>query len=182
MMRGNAIFIVFIAFITSIVLPASAAEPGGEDFSGLIYYGDYPIARIEPSRYKQFSMMERELRYLIYDRGDHEIANHFCVVGYRFADETTEAVVIWKEKTLLFRWGGGNPEAAKERFRWAFSLAHSKSVGEENLVDKYPAPPYVLGGDKLAMRPDFHATIADCERHGAQYQVYPFMPPADEED
>jgi hypothetical protein len=182
-MKRNVIAIAFAVFVAAIALPGFPAGPAREDFSGLIYYNNYPIAHIEPFHYKQFSMMEREMQYLIYADGDHRITNHFCVVGYRFADGRTEAVVIWKEKNLLFRWGGGNPEPARERFRWAFSLAYSKRIGEENLIDRYPdKPPYVIGGDKLAMRPNFYATIADCERHGTQHRIYPFMPPADEED
>ncbi|MDR2871958.1 MAG: hypothetical protein LBV45_05460 [Xanthomonadaceae bacterium] len=184
-MRRNVIAIAFAALIAAIALSASATGPAREDFSGLIYADpdNYPIAHIEPFHYKQFSMMEREMQYLVYADGDHRITNHFCVVGYRLADGRTEAVVIWKEKNLLFPWGGGNPEAARERFRRAFSLAYSKRIGEENLFDRYPdEPPYAIGGDKLATRTGFYGTIADCERHGTQHRIYPFMPPADEED
>ncbi|MDR2872990.1 MAG: hypothetical protein LBV45_10870 [Xanthomonadaceae bacterium] len=90
---------------------------------------------------------------------------------------------LFGKKRTCYSLGGGEPEPARERFRWAFSLTDSKRIGEENLFDRYPdEPPYAIGGDKLTRRPNFYATIADCEQHGTQHRIYPFMPPADEED
>lgn len=132
-------------------------------------------------QYGQFSMLEREIQHMIYREGENSSVNNFCVVGYAFADQNKEVVIFWKEKKVLILWSGGDSEAARERFKWAFSIYHATRIGEENLYDKLPDPPYILGGDKLATRSGFYATIEDCERHGRQYRIPAFTPPDDDE-
>ncbi len=168
-------------FFLLCFLFVSDAKSNGEAFSGLIYADDYPIAHVEPLEFEKFSMMQREMQYLIFYDGDHSKENHFCVVGYAFENGGTEAVVIWKEDNSLFVWRGGEAEAAKRRFGRAFSLYRATRIGEENLYDKLPDPPYFLGGDKLATRSSFYATMEDCERHGRQYRIPAFTPPDDED-
>jgi len=175
-----------LLILIAAILTAStnlSAEPYKDDFTKLIYADTYyPVAHIDPLLYDKFSMMERELQYLIYNDGDNTVPNHFCVVGYQFENEKTEVVVIWKEKNILFRWSGGDPEAARERFEWASSMLFARKIGQKNLYDRLPDPPYILGGDKLATRSGFNATITDCEHHGQQHVIEPFEPSVDEEE
>lgn len=174
----SAKFLLFLVLFPAFVL---AGEGGEDQFSALIYADDYPVSHMEPLQYEQFSMLEREIQHMIFRDGENSHINNFCVVGYAFADQDKEVVIFWKEKKVLILWRGGDYEAAKERFKWAFSIYHATRIGEKNLYDKLPDPPYFLGGDKLATRSGFYATIEDCEQHGRQYRIPVFTLQNDEE-
>jgi len=61
-------------------------------------------------------------------------------------------------------------------------MLFAHKIGQKNLYDPLPDPPYISGGDKLATRSDFNAAIADCEHHGRQHVIEPFEPPVDGDD
>jgi len=175
-MRVHAVILFFTAFLLCFAAPVLPADK--TDIPALIYHPS-PLERIDLAEYEQFSMMEREMQYMISQKGDSAVPNHFCVIGYRLANEDVEAIVIWQDKNWLIRWGGGNPEAAKERFDQALSLSLSRAIDMNNsLVDSMDD---MHGGTGIAIRSEAEAAVADCNQYGKHYAIEPFMPPEDED-
>jgi len=167
-----------VSLLAILFLPA-VSPANGEDFSDLVY-APPPVGHIEPLEHMQFSNQEQELKFLISQLGEVSVSNHFCIIGYQFADGRQEAVVIWSESNELIRWfGHRNPELAKEGFQYANSLFFSKSLDLDTaLVD---TPEDIHGSTFLSVRSQAEATVADCNLRGRHYTIEPFIPPEDED-
>jgi hypothetical protein len=167
-------------------LESSQAEQ--EDFSSLIFSQPYPVRHFDFEREPVFSSIEIEIKNLIIGRNDDsfKVKNHFCAVGYEFPrthqgkkrnPAKREVVVYWRESKTLYRWKGGDPQAAEQDFYNARSLMFSHSVpldpnkgvigeGEEEPGDRF---------DDYKGRAE--NVVADCETHGKSYEIEPFTPP-----
>lgn len=158
-----------------------AAAPVADDTAHLaaLIYEPPPVAHIDPVQHAPFSALANELRYLIYRHGDTGRRNHFCIVGYRFADGHQEAVVLWAEPNWLIRWwGSADPEDAMRVFRYAASLGFSKKLDLD--TDLVETAGDIRGSTFLTVRARAEAVVDDCRRHGQPHRVEPFVPPDDE--
>ena len=140
-------------------------------------YDKPPLARVDLAEADGFAATELELQRLIAQDGDTTIANHFCIIGYQFAERGIEANVIWKEKNWLIRWWGGN-DVEDIHFKWIKSLAVARAIDmNTNLVDEE-----FTDSTFLVYRPGAEAAVTDCEAHGKQYTITPFYPTDGEGD
>jgi hypothetical protein len=134
-----------------------------------------PTARFDPMKYEEFSMIETEMRYMIYVQEQNHVTNHLCAVGYVLKSGKREVVVVWREAGLLMRWRGEDVAFFKE---WGFHVARSMNASPttdlNRLVDDRTG---FLGNGAIAYREDAEGTVADCKKHGTQYVIKPFTPP-----
>jgi len=157
-----------------------------EDFSSLIFSQPYPVRRFDFAQENVFSIIDAEIKNLIVGRNDdsYKTTNHLCAVGYEFPRQggrkgpvKKEVVVYWKEAKILYRWTGGDPEAAKQDFYNARSLMYSRSIPldpNQNMIGAEERE-VMEGFDDYKERAE--NVIADCEKHGKTYEIEPFTPP-----
>ncbi|TRX73682.1 hypothetical protein [Pseudomonas mangiferae] len=166
-MKCISIFFVFLALFTQVM--------AGELFSPSILSG--PIGHVNLSKDPNFVNYEYDLMYLVAYSEKNNQANNFCLVGYRWEDGKTRAVVHWREENLLFIWPGRDI-APEEYGKYSSSLLTTKSIDlNHNVVERE---------DQMAMstylRRDVEGTLDDCSRHGTQYELKPFTPPPENSD
>jgi len=172
----------FLFLVLSLVAIASGCKEDKEDFSNLIYGPRFPVRHFDFEREYVFSTMNMELKNVILHRSGKrfKVRNNFCAIGYVFPPtalkpERKEVIVFWEEDEIIFRWDGGDPEAAKEDFYYASTLFHSPNISfDSSLVESKDEP---LGNGDFAYREDVENLLADCEKHGKKYTVEPFTPP-----
>lgn len=153
-------------------MPILAVE--NEDFSAL-FFSPPPLAHFDTKQDSLFRLPDLELMHFIDAFGDKGVVNNFCVVGYILASGRKQAVVYWAEKEWLTRWAGS--DAAE--FRYAYSLVHSKTL--ELKTDLVETADEINGSTYLTVRAQAEAVVADCNKHGIQYAIEPFIPPMEEE-
>jgi hypothetical protein len=160
-----------------------------EDFSSLIFsQPPYPVRHFDFEQEPAFNArtVEIEMKNLIIGRNDdgHKITNHFCAVGYEFPRQARrkgtarrEVVVYWKEGQMLYRWRGGDPNAAQRDFYDARTLLMyatgipldpAQGVTGEHAAEEGKFDNYKERAENV---------IADCEKHGRSYEIEPFAPP-----
>jgi len=150
------------------------------DLSALIF-SPPPLKHFDTRTEPRFSHPELEFKYLTaaYDMADR--TNHFCMVGYEFADEKRATAVIWKEKQWLIRWHGSNdPAVSNYNYRYARSLFFSRPIDMQTALVE--SPEEIGTSSYLTLRSKADATVADCEANGQHYVIEPFEPPVDEEE
>ena len=176
---------------TTVQEGESAAEFVGpqappEDFSALVFKPPYPVRHFEFENENEFSIIQTELKNLIIGWEDNGFRNRnsFCAVGYEFSRVQQgrkrerlkrEVLVYWREGRMLYRWTGGDPNEAKKDFYSARSLLYSPhsiplDAPAEALDDMF-------GDDPERYKERAESAIADCEKHGKQYVIEPFVPP-----
>lgn len=135
------------------------------------------VSHIDIQKYPQYKNFNYDFMYLVASLKKNDQTNHFCLVGYRWPDETVNAVVYWKEGPMLTIWPGRRvpPEEYGDE---ASDLLMTKDIDlEHNIVDRE---------DQMAMstylRRDVEGTLEDCARHGIQYELNPFVPPSEKSE
>ncbi|MES2821037.1 MAG: hypothetical protein V4812_18835 [Pseudomonadota bacterium] len=163
-----------MGFYLALFFSLSASAADKEDFSAL-FFSPPPLAHFDTRQDALFDSPDLELMHFIDAFGDKGLVNHFCVVGYSLASGRKEAVVYWTEKAWLTRWAGSDAT----EFRSAYSLAHSKTLDLK--TDLVETADDINGSSFLTVRSQAEAVVADCEKHGVQYSIDPFVPPSEEE-
>lgn len=135
------------------------------------------VARFDINADKAFANPEQDMRYLLVQAQRNDRPNHFCVVGYQWADGSRKAAVHWQEGERIVLWGGKSGWG--DEFKYADSMAMANSVDLKNgLVD---TDEQRFGSSFLQLRASAEGTIADCKAHGRQYLIEPFTPPSEDE-
>ena len=197
----KALFPALVAMLLACAAVQGAAEDK-EDFSQLGYSPTFPTGHFDFEQDPEFSMIVAELKYWIvlfrHEEDDPSIdrlkrRNHFCAVGYVFPEKPNdpdkgkggfgrkEVIVYWKEEGEFRRWTGDDPIQAAENFYYAASLAYDVSFTLKDTVErKLWETGQVTLGTGNHIKEDVENVIADCEKHGKQYVIKPFTPPAEE--
>jgi hypothetical protein len=192
----KTLFPVLAAVLLTGAAALSVAEEK-EDFSQLIY-DPFPTGHFDFEQDPAFSMIVQELKYWIvnsrldkemYDTSRVNNWNHFCAIGYVFPDDPDETpeehiekevIVYWKEKKIFKRWHGDDPEAVEESFYYAHSLMFSRGFSLEDTIERkvWESGQILFLGTGTHIKEDLDNLITDCEKHGKQYTIKPFTPPA----
>ena len=168
------------------VADAEPVRAEQEDFSALIFSQPYPVRHFDFEQENAFSIIDTEIKNLIVGRNDDSFKtkNHFCAVGYEFSRQGNrrssakkEVVVYWKEAKMLYRWTGGDPEAAKQDFYDARSLMYSRSIPLDPNLNLIGTEEKEAGEEFSDYKERAENVIADCEKHGKAYEIEPFTPP-----
>ena len=205
-MKARAMKKALFPALVAVLLAGSAAQGAAEDkedFSQLIYYGSFPTGHFDFEQDPEFSMIVAELKYWITIRSQYREEkrsidplkrwNHFCAVGYVFPEKPDdpnkgkggllrkEVIVYWKEEGNFRRWTGDDPIQVAESFYYARTLAHDVNFTLKDTVErKLWETGQVTLGTGTQLKEDVENVIADCEKHGKQYVIKPFTPPAEE--
>ncbi|MDR3214105.1 MAG: hypothetical protein LBT71_09370 [Azoarcus sp.] len=164
--------------------PPEMQEPR-EDFSILIFKPPYPVGHFDFESDYNFSIIETELKNLIVDKMDDSFktTNHFCAVGYVLPRDRKnksaprkEVVVHWREGKILYRWAGGDPNAAREDPYAARTLTFSPGISLDS--DLFgDSKDQLLEQGSASFMENVENVLADCEKHGKRYTIEPFAPP-----
>ena len=143
-----------------------------EEFGPSIYAG--MNARFDPAAEARYRQPEAELRLLLAYQQASAATNHFCLLGYRWADGLEFVSVHWREGQMILRWHGETD--------WAdgfLSAVVSDGIDlQTGVIDAEDS----RGSTFLVTRRNAEGTLEDCRRHGREYVIEPFTPPPVEEE
>ncbi|WP_137973869.1 hypothetical protein [Pseudomonas sp. F(2018)] len=158
--------------LLALALLASSSFAGTEEFGPSIYAG--MNARFDPASEARYCHPEAELRLLLTHQQANAATNHFCLLGYRWAEGLEFVSVHWREGQMILRWHGEKD--------WAdgfLSAVVSDGVDlQTGVIDAEDS----RGSTFLVTRRNAEGTLEDCRRHGREYVIEPFTPPPVEEE
>lgn len=154
--------------LLALALLASSSFAGAaEAFGPSIYAG--MNARFDPASEARYRHPEAELRLLLTYQQANAATNHFCLLGYRWAEGLEFVSVHWREGQMILRWHGEKD--------WAdgfLSAVVSDGVDlQTGVIDAEDS----RGSTFLVTRRNAEGTLEDCRRHGREYVIEPFTPP-----
>jgi hypothetical protein len=154
-------------FLALALLAGSSFAGAAEKFGPSIYAG--MNARFDPAAEARYRQPEVELRLLLAHQQANAATNHFCLLGYRWADGLEFVSVHWREGQMILRWHGETD--------WAdgfLSAVVSDGVDlQTGVIDAEDS----RGSTFLVTRRNAEGTLEDCRRHGREYVIEPFTPP-----
>jgi hypothetical protein len=142
------------------------------DFSHLdMAYEPLPVKYFDTTADVKFSTPQLALKMFLIGAKKNRRTNHFCVIGYEWADGRREAPVFWKEGKEIMWWDGGSTTSWED----VNSIRHSKS----NILGKDTVETFneIRGSTYLMVRSGMEAIIRDCKKNGKWYVVKPFKAP-----
>jgi hypothetical protein len=149
------------AFLSLLVVTAHAKDEYPE-------FGTKPSGRFVVSKSSYFSHPERALKTRIAFDKKNPSTNHFCIVGYNWADGNTAVWVHWKEERVLIDWGGSVYQDSRDK-----GLITTRRNLELD-KDTVATADDINGSSYLVTRGWWEGVAKDCDAHGEKFTVKPF--------
>lgn len=153
-------------WLASCVLPMLAASCATAGFP--VGFSEKPSARFVPSQDPYFGPPEAAIRRLLLFNRKNGAANHFCVIGYRWADGNVQVWAHWKEDERLLLWrGNSDPEMREKGLVYA---QRNLKLGQDTVESAND----LQGSTYRETRAWWESLAKDCDAHGERHVIRPF--------
>ncbi|MBW5407146.1 hypothetical protein ACISK3_03980 [Morganella morganii] len=163
---------LLFAVLTSVCFSGTAGASSWEDSGNWGVYDSRPEQIFNPMNIDFYKdNFEESARYMISGFNRNNVTNDFCIIGYKWKDDSREnkISVIWKDNFII-NWE--KPENNDSEISYLHSLMNSKpKVDLRNNVVPYEK----IGTQTAAWAEEgIKQMIADCVDNGIQIQIKPF--------
>lgn len=135
----------------------------------LSIYNKNPDKHFIVSKTKGYEKYYSSLKDIVWIEKQKDKTNHFCMIGYKWSDDTEEAIIFWKEMNSLHRW---QPKTFhQDDISQLYSLRTAKFYYIHSL-DNIPLSTSYLGSPTLILD-DARRIIEDCHSYGEIITVEP---------
>ncbi|MGB4811254.1 MAG: hypothetical protein WBP13_02055 [Methylophilaceae bacterium] len=124
-----------------------------------------PVAHFNLTKTPAYAQMLDPIKALVFFEKKKHLVNHFCIVGYTWANQRNTAWVHWTEEKRLILW-----EPSEDKDFNEASLMHSRRDLSFK-KDTVKTAKAIQGSTYLVTRAWWQAVAVDCANHGQKIKV-----------
>lgn len=156
----------FFHLCTGLIATISSACLAEETFPEA--FEQKPLSRFVPSSSDFFGLLAPAAKRLVLAEKKNRWHQHFCAIGYKYAEGGINVWVHWREDKRLLLWQGSSDPEMREK-----GLIHANRdllLGKDTVERKED----IQGSTFLETRAWWESVAQDCATHGEKATLAPF--------
>lgn len=157
---------LFFRLCASLIATISSASLAEEAFPEA--FEQKPVSRFVPSSSEFFGPLAPAAKRLVQAEKRNHRPQHFCAIGYQYADGSIKVWVHWQEGKRLILWQGNTDPEMREK-----GLIHTNrdlQLGKDTVARAED----IQGSTFLETRAWWESVAKDCAAHGEKVTLAPF--------